>query len=61
MGLLKRFVYDEEAQDLVEYSLLLVFLALAAIAIIPILGQTINNVFSQTNSSLGIGVGVPKP
>ena len=49
---LKQFLNDEEGQDLVEYALLLVFLALAAIAVIPTLGKAVNNVFSQSASTL---------
>jgi Flp pilus assembly pilin Flp len=55
MELLKRFVKQEEGQDLVEYALLLVFLALAAIAVLPVLGKAVNNVFSQSASSLTAG------
>jgi Flp pilus assembly pilin Flp len=51
--LLKKFMKDEEGQDLVEYALLLVFLALAAIAVLPTLGSAVNNVFSQSASTLG--------
>jgi Flp pilus assembly pilin Flp len=50
--LLKQFLNDEQGQDLVEYALLLVFLALAAITVLPTLGQAGNNVFSQSASSL---------
>ena len=50
--LMKRFFMEEEGQDLVEYALLLVFLALAAIAVLPTLGKAVNNVFSQSASSL---------
>jgi Flp pilus assembly pilin Flp len=50
--LLKKFLTDEEGQDLVEYALLLVFLALAAITILPTLGSSVNKVFSQSNSAL---------
>ena len=52
MELMKRFMKDEEGQDLVEYALLLVFLALAAISILPTLGSSVNKVFSQSNSAL---------
>jgi Flp pilus assembly pilin Flp len=38
---LKKFLIDEEGQDLVEYALLLVFLALAAITILPTLGSSV--------------------
>ena len=55
LELLKKFVRNEEGQDLVEYALLLVFLALAAIAVLPFLGQAVNNVFSQAGSTLTAG------
>jgi Flp pilus assembly pilin Flp len=53
--LMKSFMKDEEGQDLVEYALLLVFLALAAIAVLPTLGKAVNNVFSQSASTLTTG------
>jgi pilus assembly protein Flp/PilA len=53
--LIKKFIRDEEGQDLVEYALLLVFIALAAIAVLPTLGKAVNNVFSQSASSLTSG------
>ena len=49
---IRRFLKDDEGQDLVEYALLLVFLALAAISILPVLGSSVNQVFSQSNSAL---------
>jgi pilus assembly protein Flp/PilA len=52
IDMIKKFLKDEGGQDLVEYALLLVFLALAAIAVLPTLGQAVNNVFSQSASSL---------
>jgi Flp pilus assembly pilin Flp len=55
LDLVKRFVWEEEGQDLVEYALLLVFLALAAITVLPTLGDAVNNVFSQSASSLTTG------
>ena len=33
--MIKKFIRDEEGQDLVEYALLLVFIALAAIIVLP--------------------------
>ena len=51
----KSFIRQEEGQDLVEYALLLVFLALAAIVVLPTLGQAVNNVFSQSASTLTTG------
>jgi Flp pilus assembly pilin Flp len=52
LEMIKGFLQDEQGQDLVEYALLLVFLALAAITVLPTLGQAVNNVFSQSASSL---------
>ena len=49
---LQGFLKEEEGQDLVEYALLLVFLALAAIVVLPVLGNAVNNVFSQSASTL---------
>jgi Flp pilus assembly pilin Flp len=54
-AMLKDFLKDEAGQDLVEYALLLVFLALAAIAVLPVLGKAVNNVFSQSASTLTAG------
>ena len=52
---LKQFLGDESGQDLVEYALLLVFLALVAIVVLPILSKAVNNVFSESASSLTAG------
>jgi len=53
--MINQFLSDESGQDLVEYALVLVFLALAAIAVLPTLGKAVNNVFSQSASSLTAG------
>jgi pilus assembly protein Flp/PilA len=53
--LIKRFVTEEEGQDLVEYALLLVFIALIVIAALPNLGETVSNVFSNATSVLQSG------
>ncbi len=52
LELMKRFMIEEDGQDLVEYALLLVFLALAAIVVLPVLGNAVNNVFSRSASTL---------
>ena len=49
---MKKLISDEQGQDLVEYALLLVFIALAGIAVLPTLGKAVNNVFSQSASTL---------
>jgi len=43
---------DEEGQDLTEYALLLVLIALAAIVVMSNLGAAINVVFSSGASTL---------
>jgi Flp pilus assembly pilin Flp len=43
---------EEEGQDLTEYALLLVLIALAAITVMGTLGSAINNVFSTGASDL---------
>jgi pilus assembly protein Flp/PilA len=53
--IVREFLVDESGQDLVEYALLLVFLSLAAIAVLPTLSNAVNNVFSQSASSLTAG------
>ena len=53
--LLNKFLKEEAGQDLVEYALLLVFLALAAITLLPTLSNAVNNVFSQTASTMTTG------
>jgi len=53
--IMKDILNAESGQDLVEYALVLVFLALAAIAVLPMLGQAVNNVFSESASSLTAG------
>jgi pilus assembly protein Flp/PilA len=50
--ILKRLWVEEEGQDLTEYALLVVLLALAAIAGMNSLATAINNVFSAAGSNL---------
>lgn len=49
---MQHFWKDEEGQDLVEYALLLVFIALLAITALPHLGEAVSNVFVNTRSTL---------
>ena len=49
---LVRLWKEEEGQDLTEYALLLVLIALAAIAVMSNLGSSINVVFSKGASTL---------
>ncbi len=43
----------EEGQGLVEYGLILVFVAIVVIAILTILGPQIANVFSRITQGMG--------
>ena len=52
LELLKRFWKEEEGQDLVEYALLLVFIALVSMVALGNLGTKINSVFVNANTAL---------
>ena len=47
-----RFVKDEQGQDLLEYSLVVAFLALTSAAIFINAGETVNSVRQSTNTLL---------
>ncbi len=49
---LQAFWNGEEGQDMVEYSLLLAFIALAAVGLLSGIKTSINSVWSSINSSL---------
>jgi pilus assembly protein Flp/PilA len=52
MTVVKRLWKEEEGQDLTEYALLMVLIALVAIASMQTLGTTISNVFSNAAGNL---------
>lgn len=49
---MKRLWQEDQGQDLTEYALLLVLVALVAIATMQTLGNTISNVFANAASNL---------
>jgi pilus assembly protein Flp/PilA len=51
-NLIVRFVREEEGQDLVEYAMLLAFIALIAIVGVKTLGTTVNLFFSNVATEL---------
>lgn len=51
-NMLARLWKEEEGQDLTEYALLLVLVALAAIGSLGTLAKAINNTFSQAANNL---------
>ncbi len=50
--LLKRLWQEEEGQDLTEYALLLVLIALVAIVAMKSFGSAVSNTFSNAASNL---------
>jgi Flp pilus assembly pilin Flp len=51
-NVLRRLWQEEEAQDLVEYGLLVVLIALAAVSTMGNLASAIQNVFTSASSNL---------
>jgi len=51
-NLLKRLWQDEQGQDLTEYALLLVLIALVAVTTMKTLGQAVSNVFANAAGNL---------
>jgi pilus assembly protein Flp/PilA len=51
--MLQNAVRNEEGQDLTEYALLLVFIAIAAVAAVTLLGGQVTTIFNNITSALG--------
>jgi Flp pilus assembly pilin Flp len=51
-NMFKTFVKEEQGQDLIEYTLLMAFVALASAALFIGAGGSIQGIWSQTNSQL---------
>jgi Flp pilus assembly pilin Flp len=52
MTFLRNFWNDEQGQDLIEYTLLMAFVALASAALFIGAGSSIKGIWSTTNSQL---------
>jgi Flp pilus assembly pilin Flp len=50
--LLRNLWNDDQGQDLIEYTLLMAFVALASAALFISSGKSISSIWSTTNSSL---------
>ena len=48
----KRFLNDEQGQDLIEYTLLLAFVALASAALFTSAGTSVNGIWGAANQQL---------
>lgn len=53
--MIKNFLRDEQGQDLVEYTLLLAFVALASAALFINAGSSISKIWSKASSRLDAG------
>jgi Flp pilus assembly pilin Flp len=52
MEMLRNFLIDERGQDMIEYTLLVAFVALASAAIFIGAGKQVHGIWSQANSTL---------
>jgi len=52
MTILKNFIRDDQGQDLIEYTLLLAFVALASAALFISAGGSVNTIWSVANPRL---------
>lgn len=50
--MIREFIRDEDGQDIVEYSLLLVLIAAAAVFLLTSMGASISAIFSKINTRL---------
>lgn len=50
--MIREFIKDEQGQDIVEYSLLLVLIGAAALFMLTAMGQSISQIFSKINTRL---------
>ena len=55
-ALILDFIRDEQGQDLVEYALMAGMVAVAAVAAMPALSSTVNNVFTKIGSIITANV-----
>ena len=52
VNVMKRLLRDEQGQDLIEYTLLMAFVALASAALFISSGTSISSIWSDTNTQL---------
>ena len=52
MTQLRRFVREDEAQDLIEYALLVGLISLVAVAAVTLAGTSVNTIFTNIAAKL---------
>jgi len=52
LNVMKRLLQEEQGQDLIEYTLLMAFVALASAALFISSGQSVSEIWSTTSSQL---------
>jgi Flp pilus assembly pilin Flp len=57
MNVFKRFIQDEQGQDLIEYALLATFVSLLAIVGAGLLGTALNNWYSKVADNVNTAAG----
>ncbi|MCI0391554.1 MAG: Flp family type IVb pilin [Acidobacteria bacterium] len=50
--MIRRFIKDEQGQDVVEYSLLLVLIGATALFVLTAMGRSISEIFAKINNRL---------
>jgi len=53
-SLLRKFLNEEQGQDLIEYTLLLAFVCIATTALFVSSGGSLSGIWSSTNSQLAL-------
>lgn len=53
--MLKRLIFEEEGQTLVEYGLLISLLALVVVAAVGLLGSRLLNYYGNANNQMPLG------
>jgi Flp pilus assembly pilin Flp len=57
MGEIQRFLNAEQGQDLIEYTLLLAFVALASAALFTSAGSSVSSIWTSASSNLSAAAG----
>jgi Flp pilus assembly pilin Flp len=57
LGEIQRFFTAEQGQDLIEYTLLLAFVALASAALFTSAGSSVSSIWTSASSNLSIAAG----